>query len=186
MLTCRPKVAELVYRLYGRPLHPELFAVCASRVEERADVRAKVDITSAGHVITWTWGDVVMTEVAASGHQPLPEQRRLIADRLSGQEHREVHFRRGVQYEVDFQLDKVKPEVFWNLQEQMASTATDRQGFLYEFTPGGRMALGAMSYVHFETRRRRVLVQAMHTFPDDYAIVKTQSTIILPSEDDAS
>ena len=27
MLTVRPKVAELVFQLYGRPLHPELFDI---------------------------------------------------------------------------------------------------------------------------------------------------------------
>ena len=44
----------------------------------------------------------------------------------------------------------------------------------------GRMAMGALSYIHVETRSRRLLVQAFHTFPDDYAIVKSQSVFQLP------
>jgi hypothetical protein len=42
------------------------------------------------------------------------------------------------------------------------------------------MALGALSYVNVETRRRSMLVQAIHTFPDDYAIVKVESLFSLP------
>jgi hypothetical protein len=35
--------------------------------------------------------------------------------------------------------------------------------------------MGALSYVNIETRTRSMLVQAFHTFPDDLAIVKSQS-----------
>ena len=41
------------------------------------------------------------------------------------------------------------------------------------------MALGALSYVNVETRRTSMLVQAIHTFPDDYAIVKVESLFSL-------
>lgn len=42
------------------------------------------------------------------------------------------------------------------------------------------MALGALSYINVETRSRSFLVQAFHTFPDDFAIVKSQSRFHLP------
>ena len=42
------------------------------------------------------------------------------------------------------------------------------------------MALGAVSFIHAETRSRSLMVQAFHTFPDDYAIVKTHSVFELP------
>ncbi len=42
------------------------------------------------------------------------------------------------------------------------------------------MALGALSYVHVESRNRRLMVQAFHTFPDDCAIVKSESVFQLP------
>ena len=56
VLTVRPKVAELVFQLYGRPLHPELFEVLCTRTVSRGDYEAKIDITSAGHVVTWRYG----------------------------------------------------------------------------------------------------------------------------------
>jgi hypothetical protein len=51
---------------------------------------------------------------------------------------------------------------------------------LYTFDSSGRMAMGALSYIYLETRNRTLLVQAFHTFPDDYAIVKCQSSFQLP------
>ncbi|HCA50021.1 MAG TPA: DUF2617 domain-containing protein, partial [Planctomycetaceae bacterium] len=43
------------------------------------------------------------------------------------------------------------------------------------FDNSGRMATGAMSYINLETRQNSLLVQAFHTFPDDLAIIKSQS-----------
>ena len=51
---------------------------------------------------------------------------------------------------------------------------------LHKFDASGRMALGALSYINVETRRRKLLIQAFHTFPDDYAIVKSQSVFQIP------
>ena len=51
---------------------------------------------------------------------------------------------------------------------------------LHRFDASGRMALGALSYINIESRSRKLLIQAFHTFPDDYAIVKSQSIFQLP------
>ena len=175
----RPKVAELVFRLYGRPLHPELFEVYASRTVKRGDYRAKVDITSAGHVATWRYAGLTLTEVATSAHHPLPERRRLMSYRLKGQRDDYVKCRGRVTYHVSFQLEPVEPEVFWTYQDELARDG-QRQGMFHKFDSSGRMALGAISYINVETRSRSLMIQAFHTFPDDYAIVKTQSLIQIP------
>ena len=83
MLSVRPKVAELVFQLYGRPLHPELFQTYQSRYVKRGSYEAKVDITGAGHVVTWRYGGLTLTEVAASAHHPLPKRRRLMSSAVS-------------------------------------------------------------------------------------------------------
>ena len=179
MLTVRPKVAELVFQLYGRPLHPELFKVYESRTVTRGNYKAKIDITSAGHVVTWCCGGMTLTEVAASAHHPLPEKRRLMSYSLKGQRSDHVECRGGVRYDVSFQLEPVEPEVFWTFQQELAQDGL-RQGMLHKFDASGRMALGALSYINVETRTRKLLIQAFHTFPDDYAIVKIQSIFQLP------
>ena len=179
MLTVRPKIAELVFQLFGRPLHPELFEVHQSRTVQRGNYEAKIDITSAGHVVTWRYGGITLTEVAAAANHPLPEKRRLMSYALKGNRSDRVECRAGVRYDVSFQLEPVEPEVFWTFQQELVEDGM-REGMLHRFDSSGRIALGAMSYVHVETRTKRLVVQAFHTFPDDYAIVKSQSVFQIP------
>ena len=120
MLTVRPKIAELVFQLYGRPLHPELFEIYCSRTVERGDYQAKIDITSAGHVVTWRYAGLTLTEVAASAQHPLPKRRRLMSYGLRGQRTDRVKCRGGVCYQMSFQLEPVEPEVFWTFQQELA------------------------------------------------------------------
>jgi len=178
VLTVRPKVAELVFRLFKRPLHPELFVIHKTRRVERAGYEAKIEITSAGHLVTWRHGGLTLTEVAAEASQPLPEKRRLLCYPLIGEQSRRVDCR-GVCYQVAFQLETLDPERFWEFQQGLLLDAR-REGMLHKFDYGGRVALGALSYINIQTRSRMLLVQAFHTFPDDLALVKSQSIFELP------
>ena len=179
MLTVRPKVAELQFQLYGRVLHPELFEVYQTRTVERGGYQARIDITSAGHVVTWRYDGLTLTEVAAAANHPLPERRRLLKYRLHGSRTDRLECRGGVTYQVCFQLEPVDPDVFWTFQQELAQDGR-RKGMLQMFQSSGRMALGALSYINVETRNRSLLTQAFHTFPDDCAIVKVQSLFELP------
>ena len=179
MLTVRPKVAELVFQLYGRPLHPELFKVYCSRTVARGDYTAKIEITSAGHVVTWRHQGLTLTEVAAAAHHPLPQKRRLMSYKLKGERSDQVECRGGSSYHMNFALEPIDPEVFWAFQQEL-SLDGQREGMLHRFDSSGRMALGAISYINVETRNRSLLVQAFHTFPDDYAVVKSQSLFKVP------
>ena len=178
MLVTRPKIAELTFQVYGRSLHPELFQIHQTRELERG-YRAKIEITSAGHVITWRYEGLTLTEVAASAQHPLPQKRRLMSYGLRGERTDRIECRGGVTYEVGFQLETVDPSVFWIFQEELANDG-ERQGLLHRFDASERMCLGALSYVNVETRNRSMLVQAFHTVPDDCAIVKSQSMFRLP------
>lgn len=184
VLTVRPKVAELVFQLYGRPLHPELFEVYKTRTVQRGNYEARVSITSAGHVVAWRHQGLNLTEVATSAHLPLPEKRRLFSCRLKGERRDQVKCRGGARYEMAFQLEQVAPEVFWAYQQDLFSDMDmgdgEQEGLLFRFDSSGRMALGALSYISIESRARTLSVQAFHTFPDDCAIVKSQSRFEVP------
>ena len=179
MLSVRPKVAELVFQLYGRPLHPELFECHGSRTVRRSEYEAKIDITSAGHVVTWRKDGMVLTEVCAAAHHPLPQKRRLISYPLRGERYDRLDCRGGVSYEMEFELETAPPEVFWNYQQELVANGQN-EGFLHTFDSSGRMALGALSFIHVEARGKCLNVRVFHTFPDDYAIVKSRSVFQLP------
>lgn len=179
MLTARPKVAELVFQLYGRSLHPELFEVYGSRTVERGGYEAKIEITSAGHLVQWRYAGMTLTEVATSAHHPLPERRRLMSARLRGKRNERIECRGGVVYQSSFQLEPVLPEAFWTFQHELARDG-QRTGLFHRFDSSGRMALGALSYINVETRDHSLRIRTFHTFPDDYAIVQSESVFKTP------
>ncbi|WP_235908595.1 DUF2617 family protein [Roseiconus nitratireducens] len=181
MLSVRPKVAELAFHVFSRSLHPELYRVHRARRIERSGYHALVEITNCGHVITWNStgpSPVTVCEVATSAHQPLPSKRCLISQSLKGSRTEKANCRSGVSYRTHFQLEPVEPDLFFMVQQQLCKQPTE--GLLQTFDASGRMALGALSYVNVETRQNSMLVQAIHTFPDDYAIVKVESLFSLP------
>ncbi len=120
-----------------------------------------------------------LAEIAAGAGQPLPRKRRLLAHRIGGERSDRVQCRGGATYQACFQLESVAPELFWSFQEELVSSGS-RRGLLYRFESGGRMALGGVSLIELETGPRSLLVQAFHTFPDELAIVKTQSLFEAP------
>lgn len=178
MPVVRPKVAELAFQVFGRALHPELFQVLQTRTVERNGFQAKIDITRAGHVVTWQYAGQIITEVASAANHPLPTSRQLLSHRLTGKQSASTVCR-DTKYHVDFQLEPADPEVFWAVQQQLVSN--DRpKGMLHTFDASARVPMGAISYIHLETREKSLLVQACHTFPDDCAIVKSESRFELP------
>ncbi len=180
VIIVRPKIAELVFQVYGRSLHPELFEVYQTRQIERGPYKACVQITSAGHLITWNYQGLTLTEVAAAANQPLPEKRRLLSHRVAGERKERIQCRGGVVYEAQFSLERVETEMFLTFQHELTLEGTTREGMLQRFESSGRFGLGAMSYINVQSRDRSLLVQALHTFPDDCAIVKSQSQFRLP------
>lgn len=181
----RPKVAELVFQLYGRALHPELFDIHETRTVERGGYEAKIQITSAGHLVTWRYDGLTLTEVAAAAHHPLPQRRRLMSHRLLGECQDRVECRGGCTYQVRFELEPLNPTVLWSFQQELINDG-QRKGMLHTFDASGRVALGAISYIHLEARNRSLLIQAFHTFPDDSAIVKSESIFRLPGSSTGS
>lgn len=179
MLSARPKVAELVFHVYGRTLHPELFDVQCTRTVDRGGYSATLAITSSGHVVTWKAGGMTLAEVAGAASQPLPQKRRLLSHRLTGERSDRMDCRGGGSYQTSFQLERVDPEVFWSFQGELA-TEGQRRGLLHRFSADDRVALGALSWIDVDVRGRGLLVQAFHTFPDDFAVVKSQSLFELP------
>jgi hypothetical protein len=179
VISVRPKIAELVFQLYGRALHPELFEVYNSQTVSRGDYQAVVSITGTGHVVSWRHQGLTLTEVATAAHHPLPQRRRLFSQRLKGERSDRVQCRGGATYDVTFALESVEPDTFWTFHKELALDGSGH-GIVHRFDASGRMALGAISYINVESRDRSLRVQAFHTFPDDYAIVKSQSLFQLP------
>jgi len=172
----RPRVSDLVFQVYDRPLHPELFDILAVRKLSREDYDLTVRITRTGHAITWENRDLHLTEVAAAADQPLPENRCLIQYRLRGEHSDTLTRRHGITYQMSFQVEILSPEIFLHIHDEILNDGGKR-GLLHNFQPHHRLALAPLGFVAAETRAGCLFLSSFHTFPDEHTVVKTQSLI---------
>jgi hypothetical protein len=172
----RPRVNELVFQLYGRPLHPELFEILQSRTFRREDYEVTLWITRSGHVITWRTRDLWLTEVAAAAEQPLPDSRRLLSYRLRGEHSGSLTCGDNISYQMLFQVETLQPAIFLQVQDEILADGNKR-GLLHTFRSHERFGLAPLGFVTMESRAGCLFLTTFHTFPDEYTIVKSQSLI---------
>lgn len=182
--TVRPKVAQLTFQLFGRSIHPELFQIFKTHRVERTNYVATIHITTDGHVVSWKGDNTTLTEVAASTHQQLPTGRCVFSSPLTDRKKDTIHYRDGIRYSYEYELERVPAEMFWMIQDQLGE-ASKNNDLIQVFDSSGRVAIGGLSFIHVDTRLNSFHVQAIHTFPDDKALLKTESTFQLVQEQDA-
>ncbi|MCS7015174.1 MAG: DUF2617 family protein [Gemmatales bacterium] len=175
MLLCRPRVSDLLFCVYRRALHPELFEVLSGHRVERGDFLLHMWVTRSGHVLTWTDGKHQLTEVVASQQDALPEGW-VVRLHLRGERLAEVVGVAGVRYQAGFQEERLSPEIFLHLHDEIVEDG-QREGFFVPWGAGGRTKLTPVSYLHPQARPGSLVVYAFHTFPEEYTIIKTQSLI---------
>jgi hypothetical protein len=172
----RSRVSDLSFQVFGRALHPDWFAVRGHRRVTRDGWEADIRIVEGGHAVTFRSGQVRLTEVLAGPETLLPEPGLLFHSPLRNE--RSTALRPGgeTEYQSCFEVERVDPEVFAHLCDEMTLDA-DRGVLFHRFTPS--------NHVHIESRVRGLSVQAFHSFPDERAIVRTQSLfetrVVLPS-----
>jgi hypothetical protein len=172
----RPRVSDLVFQLFGRPLHPELFDILAVRKIQHNGADLTVRITRTGHVISWETRDVHLTEVAAASDQLLPEKRRLFSHRLRGEQCDKVACLFGISYQMSFQVETLPQDIFLHVHDEILADGHKR-GLLHNFQPNHRLSLAPLGFVTAEARAGCLFLTSFHTFPDEHTIVKTQSLI---------
>ncbi|MEM7560673.1 MAG: DUF2617 family protein [Planctomycetota bacterium] len=178
--TVRPKVAQLRFQLLQRSVHPELFQIFKTQRIEREQYSARIDITNDGHVVQWTFGKTTVSEIASSNLQSVPQGRHLLSEPLRKSGLKVVELP-GAEYEYSFELQRVKPEMFWMIQKQLKETSETHE-LIHVFNASGRVDIGGLSFLNLETRSASLQIQAIHTFPDDFALVKTESTLRVVEE----
>ena len=172
----RPAVGDLIFQLYGRPLHPELFDILAVRKIQREDYQLTVRITRTGHVVSWENGDVHLTEVTAAAEQELPQRRRLLHYKLRSEHTGRMPCTHGIHYEMSFQVEVLAPEIFLHIHDEILADGSKR-GLLHHFPAHNRLAVSPLGFITAEAGRGRLILSSFHTFPNEYTVVKTQSLI---------
>jgi hypothetical protein len=174
-LLVRPRVAELVFQLYGRPLHPELFDILTVRKLQREDYELRIWITRTGHVITWENEDVLLTEVA-DADQAFSEKRRFLRYPKRGEHSGRFECCNDIVYQTSFQVETLPEEIFLQIHDEILADGSKR-GILHNFQPNHRLAIAPLGYVVVETRLNCLFLSTFHTFPEENTIIKSQTLI---------
>jgi Protein of unknown function DUF2617 len=173
------RVADLSFQVFGRTLHPDWFAVRAHRRVALDGWQADLRIIEGGHAILWRSGNVRLSEVLVGPSTHLPEPGLLFHSPIRHERSAALRPGPGIEYQACFEVDRVDPEVFAHLCDEMTLDA-QRDRLFHRFTDANRMAPSAISHVAFESRAKGLLVHAFHSFPAERAIVRTQSLIETP------
>lgn len=170
----RTSVSNLVFHLYGRSVHPELFDNFAEKAIWRTDYNAVIRICDAGHTVGFRYDGRTVTEVAATRDQVLPQRKRLLEKRLRGHRDESFRFDNGLLYQASYQLEQLDPEVFLNFHEELLVDC-ERADVAHLFPAGNRLSPMPLSLIVADADAHSLLIHAYHTFPECYAVVKTQS-----------
>ena len=171
----RPRPNQLRYRLYGRALHPEWLTLFAWRRVRYAGHTVSVGILAGGHVLQWHRDDTILTEVL-SAETDLPAGGLLL-------DHAVVHGRRAkarrrdeVRFETESQVEFLAPDIFRQVHGELVHDGAS-SGLVFHFPNHGRVGLGPLGFLTVHTVPAGLVCCAFHTFPDQFAVVKTQSLI---------
>ena len=172
--SARPDVGKMMLRVYGRSIHPELLDT-RTRVDVHTNLwDATLQLCDTGHVVTFRYHQKVLCELAVSADSPLPHKQQVISRKIKGCRNESVEHDAGILYHVSFQVETVDPEVFLNVHEELMRD-TARCRLAHQFPTASRLAPCPLSVIQTDEHPRSLLVHAFHTFPENLAIVRTQS-----------
>jgi hypothetical protein len=170
----RSRISELAFRVFGRSLHPDWFTVREHRRVGAEGWEADLRVIDGGHAVVFRCGEVRLTEVLAGPATPLPEPGLLFHSQVRHERTATLRPSPAVEYQTCFEVERVDPEVFAHLNDEATLDASHGRLF-HRFDPVNRMAPAPVSDVRFEARRGGLTVHTFHSFPEERAIVRTQS-----------
>lgn len=170
----RSRVGDLSFRVFSRALHPEWFAVREHRRYAQSGWQADARIVEGGHVVLWSCGPTRLAEVLCGPETVLPEPGLMFQAPVRQERTARLRPGRDTEYQACFSVERLEPEVFLRISHELTADSK-RGGLLHHYATASRLAPPAVSRIVVETRGWGLSVQTFHTFPEERAIVRTQS-----------
>ena len=170
----RPETTELAVSLFARPLHPELFETSERYEHEGKAYSANIQLTVFGHAVEFRSGDRFITEVLDCKQAILPRIKRLCLFSTENSRNLKYTLENGLSIRLCFECEYLAPDVFRRVEQEYWK---DAQSATLSHLVGGRddRDSAGLSFVRIDPVEDTLGVHTFHLFPDEYAIVKTQS-----------
>ncbi len=170
----RPSIRETSYRLFDRALHPELFTPAIVAHVKTDRYRVDVGICEGGHFLQFTSGKRSMLEVTSPAHQLLSQFGLQETSVFGVDEELILEACSPFRYHFAGQVDEVDNTVFTRLELELEFEA--KRAFLsHQFPSHNRLFAGPISLIKLEGTANSINIHTFHTFPDDMAVLRTQS-----------
>ena len=169
----RPDVADMVLRTFERPIHPELFESVRQCTISFGGNRARLRLGRTGHLLEFVSGDSIITEVAATKQEDLPKNCKVVDRRLIGYRTHMIDLP-GVRYHCSYQLEHVPLDVYLQLHREFE---VDALNATLSLTIAGStpQSPNCISLLKCDVLQEGLVVHAFHTFPDNAAVLRTQT-----------
>jgi hypothetical protein len=131
-------------------------------------------LTSAGHVVEFRTSGATVTEVTGPASCTLPERGLCLGHRLGGSRDWTMQLGRGLKVHYSAHVESVDSGVFHNLDQELTLDARDAT-VSYRFPGGSRFRPGPLSVLQVEALPNSLMLHTFHTFPDNCAVLRTQS-----------
>jgi hypothetical protein len=164
----------LIFRVLQNAVHPDWYATREHRRFQRDEWEADVRIVEGGHVVSWSSRSLRLTEVLVDRSVELP-RKGLLYEVCPRQERSAVlQPAEGFEYQTCLESERLGRDVFRHVCEELVLDG-DKSGLFHREASTDRLAPAPISRVHVEARARGLTIHTFHTFPQEHAILRTQS-----------
>ena len=167
-------ISELTFYVFQRPLHPELFNIHRSRHFLQCDYEVMIWITDCGHVVSVFSGKDCITELICPPEQMLPTRGLVRQLPFRGEKSHKCSWSENHNYMVNFQAENMSVNLFRQCHSDLTA-AGKKRGIYVPFPQWSRGELAPFSYLDYEARQDELQLHTFHAFPEQQAILKTQS-----------
>ena len=167
-------IEELAFSLFQRPLHPELFQIYAKRQLKTGKYEALIWVTGCTHVVSVFAGDMCLSEVISAPGQMLPQHGLIERFQFRGPRSHKCTVSKGLSYMTDFQVEKMSRNLYRQSHIDLERFARNR-GVFVKFPKLEIGGLPPFCYIDFEARRSELHIHTFAAYPDQVAMIKTQS-----------
>ena len=162
--------------MYQRTLHPELFKILGSEQVSRRAYEADIWLVEGGHVIQFSAGKTVLTEVIMNSGE-LPTDRHLLQTiPCRGEKYHEMTVGGNVKYMISTQEEQLSQTLYDATRHEISTYAAKRE-LMSADMPGTGDTGGYLSVLDIERRSHELLVQSFHLFDENQMVIKTQAII---------